>query len=91
VFAFGVCDARVLVGDCGDGFEMAGEGEFFTAEFEAGGAVAVGAGCTGVGRTSWGLFWAGAAEDLGAVLDARGCEGRAERFASPDGAGGIFV
>ena len=45
--ALGVCDATVVVGGCGDEFEAAGEGELFTAEFEAGGAVTGGAVCVG--------------------------------------------
>ena len=36
---FGGCDATVVGGGCGDAFDTAGEDEFFTVEFEAGGAV----------------------------------------------------
>lgn len=45
---FGGCDATVLGDGCGDGFDAAGEGEFFSAEFETTGAV-TGRGCS----TGW--------------------------------------
>jgi len=43
--AFGVCDATVLVGGCGDVFDAAGGGVVFTAEFETT-VAATGRGCS---------------------------------------------
>lgn len=37
------------------------------------------------------MVWVGAAEEFGASLDARGWEGRVERFTSVDAVDGIFV
>lgn len=50
--AFSGCDATMVVGGCDDGFEAAGEGEAFAAEFETGGAATGAVVCVGVGRIS---------------------------------------
>jgi hypothetical protein len=78
----------VVVGGCGDAFEVTGGGVVFTAEFETTGAV-TGRGCS-TGWIAWALVWAGAAEEFGVGLGVEGWDERVSRFVALDALGEIF-